>query len=46
MKLPVAFKIVEAWQEGNSLSEGTVRVESDRQVWEIHTDTGERIQRS
>ena len=46
MKLPVAFKIVAAWQEDNSLPEGTVRVETDRQVWDIHTDTGERIQRS
>jgi radical SAM protein, TIGR01212 family len=46
MKLPATFKIVAAWQEDNSLPEGTVRVETDRQVWDIHTNTGERIQRS
>ena len=46
MKLPATFKIVAAWQEDNSLPEGTVRVETDRQVWDIHTSTGERIQRS
>lgn len=46
MKLPATFKIVAAWQEDNSLPEGTVRVETGRQVWDIHTNTGERIQRS
>ena len=46
MKLPATFKIIAAWQEDNSLPEGTVRVETDRQVWDIHTNTGERIQRS